>query len=219
MPAPDSTYRTWIIRSLLAVAAAVVVLCCFPLFHVVPLEEAKQRRAAEAFHAEEYARKFLEDRLPEEYNKAVEAATLMAAVRKDPDAARSRYGTTLQAKSEYYYFVRGRGRVVGIEADFVALALNGSEPKPDVLVATGPIFNNALREGTGLIRAADFPNQQDFNGISKHLNRIVEESVLPPFRKQVKPGADVEFAGCAEIVVERTDLDPMTIIPTVLQLQ
>ena len=217
VPAGKSTYRTWIVRSLLVAAVAAVVLYCFPLFHVVPLEEAQQRRSAKAFHAEEYAREFLEEHLPEKYNKAVDAATLMAAVRKDPDVARSQYGTTLPAKSEYYYFVRGRGRVVAIKANFVALALDGKGPKPDVRVAVGPIFNNALRDGTGLILAVDFSNQQDFNGISQHLNRIVEQRVLPPFRKQVKLGADVEFVGCAEIV-ERSDLDPMTIVPIVLQL-
>ena len=126
--------------------------------------------------------------------------------------------TTLPGKrSEYYYFVQGSGRVVAVEANFVALALDGKGPKPDVRVATGPIFNSALRDATGLILANDFSNQPDFNGISQHLNRIVEENVLPPFCEQVEPGADVEFVGCAEIG-ERTVLDPMTVVPIVLQL-
>jgi predicted lipoprotein len=215
--AGKSTYAAWIVRSLLAAAVAAVVLWCFPVFHVVPLEEAQQRRSAETFHAEEYARTFLEERLPREYDKAVDAATLMATVRKDPDAAKSQYGTTLPAKSEYYYFVRGKGRIVGVEANYVALALDGKGPEPDVLVATGPVFNNALRDATGLILAVDFANQQDFNGIKQHLNRIVEQRVLPPFREQAKLGADVEFVGCAEIAKQK-DLDPMWIVPIVLQL-
>lgn len=218
MPAPGSTYRKWLIRSLLVVAAA-VVLWRFPLFHVVSLEEAEQKRAAEVFHPEEYVAKFWDERLPKELDKAIEATTLMAAVRKDPNAAKAQYGVTLKAKSEYYYFVRGRGRVVGVEEGFVALSLDSEGSKADVLVTTGPIFSNALRDGTGLIHPSDFHNQQDFNGISQELNRIVEDRVLPPFRDQVDPGDNVEFTGCAEIVVERTDLDPMTIVPIVLEVQ
>ncbi|MHC4180901.1 MAG: DUF2291 family protein, partial [Planctomycetota bacterium] len=154
MPAPAPTHPKWLIRSLLVVAA-VVVLWCFPLFHVVPLEEAQQRRAAEVFHPEEYVAKFWGERLPNELNKAIEATTLMAALRKDPNAAKARYGVTFEAKSEYYYFVRGRGRVVGVEEGFVALSLDSEGSKADVLVTTGAIFSNAVRDGTGLIHPSD----------------------------------------------------------------
>ncbi len=218
MGAPSETSRKWLVRSLLIVAV-VVLFWCFPLFHVLPQKEARQKRDAEAFDAETYAAEFLNERLPQEYDKAVDADTLIAAIRKDPDAAKSQYAVTLAEKSDYYYFVRGRGHVVGVEDEFVALSLDGEGSTPAVHVTTGPIFNNALRDGTGLIDPSNFDNQVDFNGISAALNRLVEDRVLPPFREAVSVGDTVQFVGCAEIAVEATDLDPIAIVPIELKVR
>jgi predicted lipoprotein len=78
---------------------------------------------------------------------------------------------------------------------------------------TGLLFGNALRDGPGLLSVSDYPNSQDFNGISEALNHIVETRVLPKLREQARVGGKIFFAGCAEVDDESSDLKPLKVVP------
>ena len=65
----------------------------------------------------------------------------------------------------------------------------------------------------------DYPNSQDFNGISEALNHLAETRVQPKLREQAKVGAKISFAGCAEIADESTDLKPLKVIPIQTEVQ
>jgi predicted lipoprotein len=80
----------------------------------------------------------------------------------------------------------------------------------------GPVFGNAVRDGTGLLNPSDYPNSQDFNAISSALNHLVETRVLPKLR-DAKAGMSVRFAGCAEVDDESTDLHPLHVAPIVVE--
>lgn len=151
-------------------------------------------------------------------DRAVAAPVLFSAIRNDREAAKKQYARTVGIGSVYYYYVAGTGRVASVDDDSVALSL-GDGGEIDIIIETSMIFGNAVRNGTGLVNVNEFPNSRDFNNISQELNRFVEERVLPPFRKAVKVGATVRFAGCAEIANEDKDLHPMRIIPVALEVQ
>ena len=117
------------------------------------------------------------------------------------------------AGTDYFYFVSGTGRVVGVADDAVSLAVTDHSTNAEIALQTGLIFGDAIRDGTGWLSVSDYPNSQDFNDISSALNHLVETRVLPGLREQAKVGATISFAGCAEISDEDADLNPLKVIP------
>jgi predicted lipoprotein len=102
---------------------------------------------------------------------------------------------------------------VEISDSGIALAVTQSTTQPEVLLETGLLFGNALRDGTGLLDVNDYPNSQDFNGISAALNHLAETRVLPRLRERARIGATVRFVCCAEVNDEATDLHPLRLVP------
>jgi predicted lipoprotein len=70
-----------------------------------------------------------------------------------------------------------------------------------------------VRDGTGLLSVNDFPDSQDFNGISEALNHIIETRVQPKLREAAKVGVSVAFVGCAEVNEETADPRPLKVVP------
>jgi predicted lipoprotein len=101
----------------------------------------------------------------------------------------------------------------------VSLALKDGDGPADILLPTGLLFGNAVRDGTGLLDASAFPNSQNFNDLSSELNRIVETTLLPQLREQAKVGAKISFAGCAELGDEDTDVKPVKVIPVSVKIE
>ena len=113
----------------------------------------------------------------------------------------------------YFYFLRGEGKIISISDDEISLAGAENSTNAEIVLETGLIFGDAIRDGTGLLNVNDYPNSQDFNDISSALNHIVETCVLPNLREQAKVGAKISFVGCAEVDDEFTDLNPLKVIP------
>ena len=207
-------------------ALGVLLLCtagtlfyCFPPFRIVPLDAAKQQQEKETFDPKAFAKDFWNEKLMKSLGLALQASELLPAIRGDPKTARNQYSHGWGIGSDYYYFLRGGGRVVSVGADSVSLSLRGDDSAVDISIAISNIFGNAIRNGSGLIDVSDFENSQDLNNVSLEINRIVEQKVLPPFREKVAVGSKVRFVGCAEIMDEDSDLYPMRIIPILLEVQ
>jgi predicted lipoprotein len=198
------------------VAAGAAALTYFlPLFHVVPLSQSGQRAD---FEPAAFVDRFWTEELIPGAALAVDATELVAALREDRQSARETHGRSVGLGGVYYYFVAGSGRVVSVEKDSVGLALRDGQDQVEVLLEAGNIFGNAVRDGTGLLDANDFPNSQDFNALSSEINRRIEEQVLPVLRT-VAVGASIRFVGCAEIMDEETDLHPLRVVPFMAEVQ
>lgn len=200
------------------VAGSTAVLLYFlPLFHVVPSDVARQRVAEAAFDPVTFVERFWTERLMPGTAGAVDAADLIAAVQQDRQAARQTYGRRVGLGDVYYYFIAGVGRVVSVDKSSVGLAVHDGQEQAQVALAVGPIFGNAVRDGTGLLDVNDFANSQDFNALSAEINRRIEQRVLPDLRHLATLGAPIRFLGCAEIVDEDSDLQPLRIVPFVVE--
>ncbi|MCU0978376.1 MAG: DUF2291 domain-containing protein [Pirellulaceae bacterium] len=208
--------RQWIIVAVVAVATA-VLLYFLPLFHVVPLDQARQRSEGKAIDPAAFVDRFWTERLIPGATQAVDAAELVTAIGQDRKSAWRAHGRSVGVGGAYYYFVAGTGRVISVEQDSVRLSLRDGQPLLQVSLEAGKIFGNAVRDGTGLLSINDFPNSQDFNALSSEINLRIEQQVLPALRKQARVGATVHFVGCAEIVDEDTDLDPLRIVPFLVE--
>jgi len=197
-------------------AGCVVILIVtfwFPLFHVVSLKTATAEKTAVTFNATEFAETFWTNQLMAALPKTVKADVLVAAIQADPAAARKKFAHSVGLSDSYFYFVSGSGQVVAVTDDGISMALTAGSTNVDVILETGLVFGNAVRDGTGLLNASDYANSQDFNDLSAALNHIVESRVLPKLKSEGKSGAKITFAGCVEVDDESSDLKPLKVIP------
>ena len=137
---------------------------------------------------------------------------MLAAVDGDPSGVRAKFGRSPGLGRAYYCYVRGTGVVVSVDRDRVGLALD-KDGNTDVVLLTGMLFGNAVRDATGLLNAGEFVNSQHFNEVSTALNRIVTAEVIEPLKREVGVGKVVHFVGCAEVRNEAQDLKPLRLVP------
>jgi len=201
--------RLWKVE-LLALALAGWACWRFPLFHIVPLQQAEQERTAGVLDAAKGAREFWEAKLLPGAERAVDVKELLAALAKDPAAARKQHGRTLGLGGATMFLVRGSGKVQALEGEAIIVALDGADAK--VSLSTGLLFGNTVRDATGLLDVSAYPNSQDFNDLSTQLNRIVETRVAPALREKAAVGKAIRFAGCAELE-EDAKPDVLPLIP------
>jgi len=191
----------------------------FPLFHVVPLKQAEAEKAATTFNPTQFAEKLWRERLLKSLDQAVPCEALLPAIRAGAGDARKKYSRSLGVSDSYTYFLSGKGRVLTVSEDEIGLAVTEGAAAPEIVLPVGLLFGNAIRDGTGLLNVNDYPNSQDFNGISEALNHLVETQVLPKLRERARVGAIVRFTGCAEVNDESTDLKPLRVVPIQAEVQ
>jgi len=180
--------------------AAFAFLWVFPLFRIVPLRGTATHLAnpatGRAFDPAAVAAKLWSGELPEAAQRAADASVVAASIRADPSAARRSHARS-EGLGTAYYFVRGTGTVIARDHSMIRLALEGPQPAI-VALRIGPIFGNAVRDGTGLLDVNQVPGLHEFNALAAELNLLVESQVLPGLREKTDVGAVVTFAGCAE---------------------
>lgn len=198
---------------LIAVVAAAGLCWAFPLFHVVPLRQATAQKEADVFSPAQFVEKFWNETLLKSLDKAVQAEVLLPAIQRDATAARKAHAHQLGLSDSYTYFVAGRGQVLTVAEDEISLAITPGATNAEIVLLTGLVFGNTVRDGTGLLNVNDYPNSQDFNDISAELNKLIEMRVQPQLRERAKVGDTIRFTGCAEVSDESTDLRPLKLIP------
>ena len=208
-----------VVRWVIAIVIIAGICWLFPLFHAVTLKTAAAEKVAATFNATDFAETFWTNQLLASLDKSVKAETLLSAIQSDASAAKTKFSKSTGLSENYFYFVSGSGRIVAVSDDEVSLAVTDGNTNAEISLQTGLVFGNALRDGTGILNASDYPNSQDFNDISAALNHIVETRVLPKLREQAKVGAKISFAGCAEVDDESTDLKPLKVIPIETEVQ
>jgi len=202
-----------LVGTFIGIALGGAVCWFFPIFRVVPLERITKEKAAATFDPKEFALKFWNYQLLKSLDKAVKSEVLLPAIQTDAAAAKKEFSRSVGVSESYTYFVSGNGRVVAVSDDEISLAVTKPATSAEVSLQVGLLFGNAVRDGTGLLNVNDYPNSQDFNGISEALNRIIEERVQPKLRAEAKVGAIVRFVGCAEVNDEASDLKPLKVVP------
>ena len=200
-----------------AVVVAAVTFCwVLPLFHLVPLNapatEAPATGAA-AFDAPTAAAKIWQTDLPAAAQRAVELKALIGPLRENAETAKAKFARSAGLGTAYY-FIRGGGRVIAREKNYLRVALAGPDSTV-VAIRVGPVFGNTVRDGCGFLDVNAFPGLQEFNALSAELNTLVEKTVLPVLREKANVGTTVQFAGCAEAPDSAADAgEPLlTIIP------
>lgn len=197
------------------------ILVCFALYHSVyfkRLDDVKAQSQAATFDPASYADDFWKTRLLSNLGEAVGMAGLISTLESNPSEAFERHSHALGIGNIRFFLVSGTGTVSTISDNGVEVAIDGSEAGHTVTIATEFIFGNAIRDASGQIDINEFDNTMDFNNVSAEINRIVRETVLPPFRQQVTVGSKVAFSGAVELNREHFIVSQIEIIPVKLTL-
>lgn len=156
--------------------------------------------SAGPFNAAAYVDSLWSARLvPAVESSAVDARTLLDALRASAEGAAAQYGHH-EVNGPVYFLVKGAGMVTGVDTQSrVGLALVDIAPfdgRPDVSIQIGPVLRGtSLRDATGLVRFTDFVNQLQFADVGNELNARVAKLVLAPLDRSKLKGRMVSFAG------------------------
>ena len=167
------------------------------------------------------AQRFWTKQLTAATQRAADAREVIAAIRTDATAARARFARTPAIGGPSYFFVSGAGKVISKESNEIGIELDGSTTpgKADVVISVGPLFGNAVRDGTGAFVAEDYANSSDFNALSSELNKRVKSDVFPGLREKATVGSHLHFAGVAEVSADQTSPVPLNIVPVLVEFK
>lgn len=201
-----------IVHWLIGIAIAAGILTVMPLFRVVSLEATQQQAVAAAFDPVAVVDALWTDELREAAGAAVPLPELLTALRADPAAAAANYGRRLGLSGTSAYWVSGRGVITGVDGKAVEIAVDGAGDTR-IAIRFGPVFGNAIRDGSALVDVSDFANTRDFNALSVEINRRVESEVLPALADGASVDRVVAFTGGVEIPQGDTLPATLEIVP------
>jgi hypothetical protein len=178
-------------------AGTVVLLALFPPFHIRPLNAGSgPQRGVGAADMNGFAERFWNEKLLSPVVPTVEAGPLVAALVQNPALAAEKYGRRAGIGGKTFFLVSGAGRVASVDHTGAWIDVGGAEI-PRVLLLTGPVFGNALRDVTGLLNLSDY-GSVDFNSLSTELNHLSETRAQPALQR-VGAGASISFLAAGEI--------------------
>jgi len=196
-----------------------IALLVFPPFHIrrVPSDGGATSMERGAADIPQLAQKFWSTKLITPAVPPTDARTLIETLNRDANAAAAKYGRRMGIGGPAFYFLAGVGRVAAI--DHSGVWLDPGVPGPTRLVLpTGPIFGNALRDATGLLDLKDF-NSLEFNELGAELNRLAETRAQPALRGDVKVGSTVTFLAAAQADDASGDALVLKLVPISLAVK
>jgi predicted lipoprotein len=174
-----------------------------------------------AFSPADAAQRFWSQQLTPLSAKAVDAREVMTSLRSDVAGARKKFARTPALGGPSYFFISGNGKIVSKESNEVGIELDGSTTpgKADIVIATGPLFGNAVRDGTDAFASDAFPNSSDFNALSSELNKLVRTNVYPALREKATVGAHLRVVGVAEVSPDDASPVPLKLVPVLVEFK
>lgn len=196
------------VKYVLGIAA--VLLLVYLSLDIQKLDVYLAAQPAKAFDANEYARVVWDQKIPVAIREAPEILSLLDLLRSDPEQAFEQWGRKLGISGTWYFMTKGTGVIDSVEEEDLLIRLDRDTR---VELATGFIFGNAIRDGSGVVDIDEFVNMTDFNNVSIELNSLVKEHVIPELVRSAEAGLSLEFAGAFEIREDQPDIHSIRIIP------
>lgn len=201
------------IKTILGIVALLLLL--FLSLDIRKLDDFLAGQPVASFDATAYAREVWVQDIPGIARQAPEIETIIGMLKTDPESAFREMGRQLGISTTWYFMGKGRGVIDSVGEENLYVTLDSGDR---VAVATGFIFGNTVRDGSGAVDIDDFVNMTDFNNVSVALNRLVKEEVVPDLLRWAVPGKEIAFAGAFEISKEEIDVTSIRIIPVSAEL-
>jgi len=205
-------------KKLLKYTAAIIVLGLLAYNSVYFRKLDAMKASSSKFDAKAYAANYFNDKLIPSLNSAVEINQLMSLLQSDKEQTFGKYGHALGIGNIRYFLVKGEGLVESIGENDVTLLAKADSAKKNIRIATEFVFGNAIRDASGKIDINEFSNTMDFNSISSEINKIVRVQILPQFKRNVKKGDTVQFAGAIELNKEHVNVEDIELMPIQLRI-
>jgi predicted lipoprotein len=146
--------------------------------------------------------------------RAVDAATVAAAVAKDKDAAGKQYG--VEAGSGPEISIKFTGVAGKVDSGVYDIAVEGVPSTLLIRVQTGPAINGTdLRDATGTIAFGQFVNQIDYQNAGSALNKEMKKQVLSKIDTKALAGKTISVVGAFKL----TDPNSWLVTPVKLDVQ
>jgi predicted lipoprotein len=146
-------------------------------------------------------------------DSSVPLPKLLAALRKDVDAAGEQYGKR-QGSSPYSFSTSAEGIAGKAEGGLMPVRVKGVPKDTTVSLQVGPAINGtAIRDGVGFIEFGQFTNQVEYAAAATALNEQVKKQVLADIDPATLEGKRVSFVGAFSIITP----DVVTITPVKLE--
>jgi predicted lipoprotein len=156
--------------------------------------------------------------LPTVRDKAVDAATLLPAVKADLPGAGAKYGRRAGTGSPYAFLIKGTGVVKAVDtgkpAGPVTVTVDTPQGPQDITLITGPVIaGTALRDAVG-VDFSQFTNQLDYADVATQLNEHVKRDVIAPLNRDTLTGKKITFAGAFAALSPTT----LNVVPTSVEV-
>jgi predicted lipoprotein len=175
---------------------AVVLLALFPPFHIRSRKAEVPERAQNAVDVPAFAERFWAEKLSAPSVPIAEARPLVAALVQDPALAAEKFGRRAGIGAKTYFLVSGTGHIGSIDQAGAWVDVSGAET-PRIVLVTGPVFGNALRDVTGLLNLSNY-RSSDFTALSAALDHLSETRAQPMLR-ELGVGASLSFLAAGEL--------------------
>ncbi len=192
---------------------ALIALAGYNAVYVKKLSDVK--KSGTDFDAVAYAERLFNE-INTDTAKIISLDQLLQAIEQDKTNAFAKHGHALALGNTRYFLVCGTGIVKDTAETGVELQ---TEENNRLTIVTAFVYGNAVRDASGRVQLSDFNNTADLNAISADLDKIIRQSVIPPFRKSVHPGDTVDFLGAVELNQEHLNLDAIEVIPIRLTIK
>ena len=195
----------------------VIALVAYKSVYIKKLSDMKVT-TDKSFDVPVFSKKLWDEKLPAKLGNAVDLATFIRSVQANAEDAFSKYSNVLGIGNYRYALIKTEGVVTDINEDDISLQVRLGDSLMMTKLATEFIYGNAIRDASGLVDVKDFPNTMDLNNISEELNKMVRNTVLPPFKTAVKKGDKIIVTGAIEIKKQNIKWNELEIIPVQLQI-
>jgi predicted lipoprotein len=198
--APSVTRTSPALRRLIGGAVVVVLLIAMALNTKVVKIGSQAAATPGAFDPATYGQTEFPKIQSAIEGRAVDAATLAAAIAKDPTAAAKQYGIAGDIGTEYsvkFTATVGKG-TFGV----YYMKIAGVPDNVIVRVQMGPAINGtAVRDATGQINFGQFTNQIDYQNAGSSLNNEIKKQVLAKIDTKDLTGKTVSIVGAFQYFV------------------
>ena len=203
-----------------AIVGGVVLLICaiFPPVHFASLKQAKLAASSNAFNATRVAGQFWENKLLPIARTAPDALVVLHDFRANPSAAIAKYGKTSGLGGPVYFLISGHGKISEKNKNILTLQLDSLDKNDALQIDIGPLFGNAVRDGTGLLNVSEFPNSIEFNHVAESLNSMVEQHIIKPI-SAAPVGAMIHFSGIVESPADSSPADIWQLVPVIVEVK
>lgn len=194
----------------------VLILLGYNSIYIQKLSNVK-KTASDKFNAAAFAEKMWTEKLPAKLDSAIDISTLRTLVKTNAEGAFNKYTHALDIGNYRYALIKGEATVVAVNEDNVIITIMAEQPF-EASLTTEFVYGNTLRDASGLIDLRDFPNTSDLNNISKELNEIIRQKVVPSFKPHLKPGVKIDFVGAIELNKAHIHFKGLEIVPVRIKI-